>query len=231
MVALMKELSEQNQDSATLRFSLGQAYESLGQTLEKNGDLAEALQTQRQAFAIFQNVSASDPTNELSQRFLGFSYAEVGRLLVKRGDVTGGLENLGNALTIFKTLPSEEQNNNFALSGLGEAYSGMALAHAALAAAKGVSVEQQLQQWREARSWYQKSLDIWVEMRSRGALARVDADKPQEMAGGIAQCDAAIARVLGSHGSRSNLAPSPHSPFASLRWWRSINLPTWFPSE
>lgn len=209
MVALMKELSEQNQESATLRFSLGQAYESLGQTLEKNGDLAEALQTQRQAFAIFQNVSASDPTNELSQRFLGFSYAEVGRLLVKRGDVTGGLENLGNALTIFKTLPSEEQNNNFALSGLGEAYSGMALAHAALAAAKGVSVEQQLEQWREARSWYQKSLDIWVEMRSRGALARVDADKPQEMAGGIAQCDTAIARVLGSHASRSNLTPRP----------------------
>jgi len=200
-IALMKELSQRNQDNATLRFSLGQAYETLGQTLEKTGALAEALQTQRQAFAIFRNVSYADPTNELSRRFLGFSYGEVGRLLVKKGDLTGGLDDLREALTIFKSLPSAEQNNDFALSGLAGAYSGMGLAHAALATAKGARVEQQLEHWHEARSWYQKSLDIWLGMRSRGALARVDADKPQEMVGRIAECDIAIARLRSSHAS------------------------------
>jgi hypothetical protein len=33
-------------------------------------------------------------------------------------------------------------------------------------------------------------IDIWLKMRSRGALARVDADKP--LAGEIAQCDTAM---------------------------------------
>ena len=209
-VALMQELSERNQDNAALQFSLGQAYETLGQTLEKTGALAEALQAQRQAFAIFQNMAVADPANELSRRFLGFSYAEVGRLLVKRSDVTGGLEKLRKALTIFTALPLEEQNNNFALSGLAGTYSGMGLAHAALAAAKGASVGQRLEHWHEARSWYQKSLDIWLEMRSHGALARVDADKPQEMAGGIAQCDTAIARLRGAHPTPSDAAIRPH---------------------
>jgi serine/threonine protein kinase len=206
-VALMTEASERNPDNATLRFSLGQSYETLGQTLEKTGDLVEALQTQRQALAIFRGVSAADPTDELTRRFLGFSYGEVGKLLIKRGDVTGGLDDLREALTIFKSLPSAEQNNDFALSGLAGAYSGMGLAHAALATSKGAGVEQQLEHWHEARSWYQKSLDIWLGMRSRGALASVDNDKPQEMAGGIAQCDTAIARLRGSHAFRSNAVP------------------------
>jgi tetratricopeptide (TPR) repeat protein len=63
-VALLKEVSERNANNTTLRFSLGQAYESLGQTLEKSGALAEASQTQRQALAVFQEISVADPTNE-----------------------------------------------------------------------------------------------------------------------------------------------------------------------
>jgi non-specific serine/threonine protein kinase/serine/threonine-protein kinase len=201
-VAILKGLSERNPDNAPLRFSLGQTYETLGLTLEKTGDLIEALQAQRQALAIFQNVSAADPTDELTKRFLGFSYGDVGRLLIKSHDVTGGLENLQKSLAIFKSLPSADQNNDFALSGMAGTCTGMGMAHAALAMTKGATVGQQLTHWREARSWYQKSLDIWLEMRSRGALARVDADKPQDMAGEIAQCDAAIAKLHGSHAAR-----------------------------
>jgi eukaryotic-like serine/threonine-protein kinase len=203
-VALMKQVSERNPDNATLRFSLGQSYETLGQTLEKIGDLVEALQTQCQAMAIFRSVSAADPADELTRRFLGFSHGEVGKLLVKTGDVTGGLDNLREALTIFKSLPDAEQNNNFALSGLAGTYSGMGLAHAALATAKGMRVGQQSEHWHEARSWYQKSFDIWLGMRSRGALALVDVDKPQEMVREIAQCDTAIARLRSWRTSRSH---------------------------
>jgi eukaryotic-like serine/threonine-protein kinase len=219
-IALMKQLSERNQDNATLRFSLGQAYETLGQTLEKTGSFTEALQTQRQALTIFKNVSIADPTNELSQRFLGFGYGEVGRLLVKKGDVTGGLDDLRKALTILKSLSSADRNNNFALSGLAGAYSGMGLAHAALATTRNARVEQQLEHWHEARSWYQKGLDVWLDMRSRGALARVDADKPQEMAGEIARCDAAIAKLRSAHLARSNFS-QVHSSHARLLRLRS----------
>lgn len=46
---------------------------------------------------------------------------------------------------------------------------------------------------REARSWYQKSLDIYQDMKSNGTLSGADSSKPDELAKEIAKCDAALA--------------------------------------
>jgi hypothetical protein len=45
---------------------------------------------------------------------------------------------------------------------------------------------------REARAWYQKSLDIYQDMKSRGTLSGADTSKPDEIAKEIAKCDAAL---------------------------------------
>jgi hypothetical protein len=46
--------------------------------------------------------------------------------------------------------------------------------------------------WREARAWYQRSLAIWLDMRSKNALSPADASKPEDLARRIAQCDEAL---------------------------------------
>ena len=46
--------------------------------------------------------------------------------------------------------------------------------------------------WREARDSYQKGLDIYQDMKSKGTLGAADANKPDELAKEIAKCDAAL---------------------------------------
>ena len=46
--------------------------------------------------------------------------------------------------------------------------------------------------WRQARDWYQKSLDIWQDLKSQGTLRSADASKPEELAKEIARCDAHV---------------------------------------
>jgi tetratricopeptide (TPR) repeat protein len=189
-VDIVKNISDKNPDNGALRVGLGQAYEFFGPILEKAGDRVQGLQNCRRAVAIFRQATAADPKDELTRRFLGFSYQCVGKLLVKNGEVEQGLVNLHQALAIFQSAPPAESENDFVLSGTAETYSGMGMAEAALATNKKLVFDQRVRHWREAESWYQRSLEIWAQMRNRGALARVDADKPEELTKEIAKCEA-----------------------------------------
>jgi hypothetical protein len=55
-------------------------------------------------------------------------------------------------------------------------------------------------------SKYTPVIDIWLEMRSRGALARADADKP--LAGEIAQCDTAMPACVARNPDKRRNPPS-----------------------
>ena len=109
------------------------------------------------------------------------------------------LDYLHEAQTIFRSFLTNETKNDFVLSGTAETYSAMGLAHVALAQRAKSTTSQREEHWREARAWFRRSLDIWLDMRGRGALAKVDNEKPQEMMQHLATCDAALRRLTGSH--------------------------------
>ena len=46
--------------------------------------------------------------------------------------------------------------------------------------------------WATARDTFQRSLDIWVDLRNRGIITGVDAGKAEEIRREIAKCDAAL---------------------------------------
>jgi hypothetical protein len=62
-------------------------------------------------------------------------------------------------------------------------------------AANGPVLKRQ-ENWQQARSWYQKSLIIWLELRQRGSVSpREDGESPEKTVQGIARCDAALAKL------------------------------------
>ena len=75
---------------------------------------------------------------------------------------------------------------------LATAYSKLGKVHAMLASDTRTPFSGRTNQWREARIWYQRSLDMWLDIRNRGKLMQKDASKLEEAASEIHNCDAAI---------------------------------------
>jgi len=46
--------------------------------------------------------------------------------------------------------------------------------------------------WLEARSWYQRSLDIWQQLSTDGTLPGYQNQKPDETTKALARCDTAL---------------------------------------
>jgi hypothetical protein len=75
---------------------------------------------------------------------------------------------------------------------LARSYSNLGNVYAVLASKSPGN--QRIENWREARSNYQKSLDILSDMRNRGTLPASESGEPEKIAAEIARCDAALKR-------------------------------------
>ena len=64
--------------------------------------------------------------------------------------------------------------------------------YAALAASRRPSQAQASAEWREARSWYQKSLAMWVVKEKRGELESDERSEQQQVLTQITRCDAEL---------------------------------------
>ncbi|MGH9454152.1 MAG: protein kinase domain-containing protein, partial [Terriglobia bacterium] len=193
-LAILKELSEADPTNATLRLFLAESYQYFAGVLEEN-DSDQALESYRQAEAIFRTLSTADPTNVLAKRYFGFADLGIGRILVRKGDSRQGLQKLGQALAIFMGLPTDGPRNVYVLNGFASTYSGFGDAYAALAAGTNLSAARQVELWRKAKSWYQKSLDIRVDKRNPPSANVLDLEEPKRLARNIAKCDAAVAKL------------------------------------
>ena len=68
-----------------------------------------------------------------------------------------------------------------------------ALSH--LAADQTRSKTQRIKDWNEARSWFEKALDLFSELRNRGTLMPADSGQTAKLAVKIRECDNAIAQL------------------------------------
>jgi tetratricopeptide (TPR) repeat protein len=123
------------------------------------------------------------------------SYSKLGRLLANGGNTVGAIENYHKGLTIFEALSANDRTNAELHRALADTYSKLAEAHTILAANTKSPADKRLAQWREARSWYEKSLELLTDMRNRGSLTGLDTRKPEEISRQIANCDNALARL------------------------------------
>jgi len=60
-----------------------------------------------------------------------------------------------------------------------------------LASASSAMPNQRIDHWREA-DWYQKSLEIYQDLKSKGTLGGADAKKRDEVPSEIEKCDEAL---------------------------------------
>ena len=107
----------------------------------------------------------------------------------------GGLAKSGGGHGVFQDLARKAPTSNYVSYNFGNAYSEIAAAHVALASQSRVGSDKQHEQWKQARFWYQKSLDVWLELQRQGKSGGDEVGEPERLPKEIAKCDKALARV------------------------------------
>src|ERR1051326_1141327 len=173
-------------DAVNQRNAAG-GYRNLGVAIGTD-DRAETMKNFNKALEIFAGLVAKDATNADFRRQWAYTYLTLSRFQVKVGDLINAVNSAEQGIKIDEVLVASFSANASARNTLAQLYRQLGHSHAALGA-KGNK-----QQLGAAKDAYQKALDIYQDMKSKGTLSGADAAKPDELAKEIAKCDAALQR-------------------------------------
>jgi tetratricopeptide (TPR) repeat protein len=156
--------------------------------LMPKNDPANAVKYYDSAIAAYGSVTAKFPGN-LPQG-LRTVYQLMAELGIKTKDTGRTLRSAQKELEIDARLLAADSANAGAQRNRGIAYRQIGKAHELLA--ERAPVAQGMGEWREARSWYQRSLDVWVDLQKKGTLIPMYAFTKNEAAGNVARCERAL---------------------------------------
>jgi eukaryotic-like serine/threonine-protein kinase len=194
-LAIFVTLAAANPNDARARRELSVSYSRTGDVFWASGDKNKALENYREALKIREELSAADPTNAQAKRDLAIAYGNLGSTLAEVEDSSGASDALHKSLVIFESLSAKDPSNAVARLDLAFCCTTLAEASATLGSQEKLTAGVREQRWREARAWYQRGLDVYVELRNRGALRPSDSDQPEKIAAEIAKCDAALSNL------------------------------------
>ena len=147
---------------------------------------AEALKDFNKALDMFSALVARDSDNNDFRRQWAYTYLTLSRFQLKADDLNAAVESAQQGIKIDEALVGSSPTNASARNTLALLYRQLGDSYAALGANRNK------QQWSAAKDSYQKALDIYQDMKSKGALSGADANKPAELEKDIAKCDAAL---------------------------------------
>jgi non-specific serine/threonine protein kinase/serine/threonine-protein kinase len=185
----VKTLSAANPTNATLSEDVAEGYGTLGDIQRKKGHFEAALSSYRSEQSILHQLSSADANNQQAILNLGFIEANTGEILMQQGKVSKGLHSVQKVITIVRAAPGSK--NLWIATGLSECYADLGSGYAALAE-RAISLREKLEYWREARSWYEKGMDIWTDNPKSGGLDAFGHNQAAQLSQEIAKCDVGL---------------------------------------
>jgi eukaryotic-like serine/threonine-protein kinase len=155
-------------------------------------EFGDALESQRQALAINEALFAANPKHTFTLSEIADGYNDIGDTLEKMSDLPGALENYRRAATTREKMSSADPKDAQYRQSVAESYQTLGRVNATLAT-QAMDLKQRVAYWKDARSWYARSLEIWRELQSRGALSEADTANVSETQKQVQRCDVALA--------------------------------------
>jgi tetratricopeptide (TPR) repeat protein len=177
-----------------LRGDLTITTELIGEVLAKQNDTAGALEWHRKTLTLREAVSAADPAFTDANRYIAITHTQLGDALLARNDFAAATEHFDKAQKLLEPLSISDPANLDVSRALAGCYSRFGKLQATMASKMKV---QQIEHWQQARSWYQRSLDVWNSKMPGSALSPVDAQERQQATDELAKCDAALSKLKG----------------------------------
>ena len=194
-IGLLEALSAENPDNQPARREVGFGYYQLGNTLLEAHDYAAALESWRKAFGIREQVAAKDPKNAQARFDLAVDHADLAEVLTATGAPDEALAHARQALSILQQLSDADPTNAVYWRNIGLCYEKFANAFASLGATESKPSAERVTDWSEARSWFEKALGVFLDLRDRGTLMPADSEQNTRFQRKIQDCDAAVAHL------------------------------------
>lgn len=185
---LMKQLSDANPGSATFREWLAESYNIWSALLTENGDFDGGVAQGRRGLALFKQLQSGDPNNRLAAENTAFAELTIGDALLQQGKFPEALQMDLSAVAIFQPVGGE---NLWGATGLSSSYRQIGEVYATRAD-KATSSAVQLEQWRQARAWYEKAQHVWDKNPARAHADALGHDQGTKINTALMQSDAKI---------------------------------------
>jgi non-specific serine/threonine protein kinase/serine/threonine-protein kinase len=189
-VGELEALVAADPSNASISADLGSKYRNLAEVLAATKDQAGAQENIDKSIKTLQDLLARSPSNATARYNLGLSYLKASTFVSDSGDTPKAIENATAAARIGEALVAIDANNAMARTLVALAYAQLGKSNTVLATRAGPA--DKLNAWLRAKEWYQKGLDIFVELKSKDILNGANANKPDELTKEIAKCDAAL---------------------------------------
>lgn len=191
-LALAEEIERADPLSAQARRDVAVLYQKIGETLIENRRTQEATENLQRALSSYERLAAENPRNATAREDFANALSVYGAALQRAGDYAGAMANYRRALEQREALAAEDPNDSANSRFVAEAC--LRIAAVSQSLAEQARAADRAARWREARAWYERSLNEWRRLQQRGQLGGADAEALDGAARGLAHCDAALAR-------------------------------------
>lgn len=184
-------------DPLNTRFRRGQgvSHYHVAEVSARLGDTKAALDSSKKALTIFTEIASADPTNDEYRQIFAVAQGFFCEMLIKNGRAAESIELLNQSLLQLQKSFARSPTDQMAHMRIANVQAGLGRGYAALASDETASATRRLAHWREARTWFQKSQEIFKIFHDAGKLGGDDATRLGVITEEIAKCEAAIARL------------------------------------
>jgi tetratricopeptide (TPR) repeat protein len=194
-VARQESLAANDPHHVLLDNHLANSYMRLANCLQDSGNTKEAIEYYRKAVAARITYSEKSPNSSMNRGALAECYTNLAKALGPRNS-EDALQQYSSALELLEPLTTADRSNAQYRIALAEALSDAARLYVRMASADS-SVR--LQYWTKARSYYQRSQELWLELNKAGKLPPSRSRSIQEVSTELSQCNDSLAKLQQAH--------------------------------
>ena len=177
--------------NARYKRDLSISYIKIGSILAKRGDAAGALERYRMGAVILETLAAADTADVRSRLDLLIISQTVGDALLKQGRFTEARKSYTRAVAIGEELSRMDPRNADVRIRLVVSYESLGSLEERIASA-ATNRQAARRSWLEARSWYERSRTVWLDLRKQNASTGLDEEGFRQLTEAISRSDSAL---------------------------------------
>jgi tetratricopeptide (TPR) repeat protein len=160
-------------------------------------DQKHAIEYYRKAVTARLTMAGRSPNNSMNRGALANCYANLAKALALN-DRADALKEYGNAIELLEPLTAADPDNARYRISLADALSNTAGLYVRKAE-QSKDTSAGIDYWTKARSFYQRSEQLWEELDKAGKLPPAQRHAIQEVSSELARCDSSLAKLQPAH--------------------------------